>query len=255
MSPAGAGAAGEPGRGPVGPATVRGRRGPGRRAVTVAMVAAAVLVVVTLVHLVAQVTGPGLLREITQPLLLPPLIVAVLALTPAPRSATTSWALAAFALSWGGDLVPRLLGTGGFEAMLALFLLAHIAWVLALWPRRRGTPVWRKPALVLPFLAYGLVLVLLCAQGAGALLPAVIAYAVVILMTAVLAPALGRVAAVGALVFILSDSLIALREFAGLELPAHGMWVMLTYVAAQVMLAAGVVRVEGRGRAQAAVRA
>lgn len=228
--------------------SARGRRGPGRPAVTVAMVAVVALGVLTVVHLVAQVTGPHLLREITQPLLLPPLIVAVLALTPAPRSSTTSWALAAFALSWGGDLVPRLLGDGGFEAMLALFLLAHVAWVIALWPRRRGTPVWRSPVLVLPFLAYGLVLVLLCAQGAGSLLPAVIAYAAVILAMAALAPALGRAAALGALVFILSDSLIALREFAGLDLPGHGMWVMLTYMAAQVLLAVGVVRLEGRER-------
>ncbi|MGC5629574.1 lysoplasmalogenase [Georgenia sp. Z1344] len=209
-----------------------------------------VLAVVTLTHLVAQLTGPGWLREVSQPLLLPPLMVAVLALTPAPRSHTTSWALAALALSWGGDLVPRFLDTGGFEAMLALFLLAHVSWVIALWPRRRGTPVWRAPVLVLPFLGYGIVLVMLCAQGAGTLLPAVVAYAVAILATAMLAPALGTAAAVGALVFIVSDSLIALRTFAGLELPGNGMWVMLTYVAAQVLLAAGVVRVQGRERAR-----
>ncbi|SJM49991.1 Putative inner membrane protein [Actinomycetales bacterium JB111] len=212
------------------------------------MVAALVLLVVTLVHLVAQLTGPGWLREVTQPMLLVPLIVVVLALTPAPRSHTTSWALAAFALSWGGDTVPRFLDTGGFEAMLALFCLAHVAWIIALWPRRRQTLVWRQPAVGLPFGAYGIVLVIVCAQGTGSLLPAVILYAAVILLMAMLAPSLGRMAAIGALVFIVSDSLIALREFAGLDLPGHSMWVMLTYVAAQAMLAMGVIRTEGRER-------
>lgn len=212
------------------------------------MVSAVVLVVLTLVHLLAQLTGPAWLREVTQPMLLLPLLVVVLALTPAPRSHTTSWALAAFALSWGGDTVPRFLVAGGFEAMLALFALAHVAWIIALWPRRRQTLVWRQPAVALPFLAYGIVLVIVCAQGAGSLLPAVILYAALILLMAVLAPALGKVAAIGALVFILSDSLIALREFAGLDLPGQSMWVMLTYVAAQAMLAMGVIRTEGRER-------
>ncbi|MGC5616694.1 lysoplasmalogenase family protein [Georgenia sp. Z1491] len=231
------------------PAPTGRRRGPSPAAVTTAMVATVVLVVVTLVHLVAQLTGPAILREVTQPLILPPLLLAVLALTPAPRSRTTSWALAALALSWGGDLVPRFLDVGGFEAMLVLFLLAHVCWLIALWPRRRSTPVWSSPALVLPFLGYGVVLVILCAQGAGSLLPAVVAYAAAIIGTALLAPALGTAAAVGALVYIVSDSLLALRTFAGLDLPGHGMWVMATYVAAQVLLAAGVVRVQGRERA------
>lgn len=212
------------------------------------MGAIVVLLLLALVHLVAQLAGPSWLREVSQPLLLPPLIIAVLALTPGRRSSTTSWALAAFALSWGGDTVPRFLATGGFEAMLALFLLAHVAWLIALWPRRRETLVWRRPTVLLPFLAYGLVLVLVCAQGAGSLLPAVILYAAVILAMALLAPALGTVAAAGALLFVLSDSLIALRSFAGLELPGHGMWVMLTYIVAQAMLAVGVVRVQGRER-------
>ncbi|WNN96475.1 lysoplasmalogenase family protein [Brachybacterium sp. GU-2] len=39
---------------------------------------------------------------------------------------------------------------------------------------------------------------------------------------------------------MVSDSLIALRTFDVLTLPAHELWVMATYVAAQVLLVLGV---------------
>ena len=46
-------------------------------------------------------------------------------------------------------------------------------------------------------------------------------------------------ATAGGLLFLLSDALIALDRFGGVELPAHEAWVMSTYTAAQALLAAG----------------
>ena len=51
---------------------------------------------------------------------------------------------------------------------------------------------------------------------------------------------LGVRGGIGGAVFVVSDSLIALNTFDVLTLPAHEVWVMATYVAAQVLLVLGV---------------
>jgi len=58
---------------------------------------------------------------------------------------------------------------------------------------------------------------------------------------AVLATGVNRLTAIGGAVFLVSDGLIALDAFvSGFDLPAEGFWVMATYVAAQVLIVAGV---------------
>ena len=81
----------------------------------------------------------------------------------------------------------------------------------------------------------------LCRDGAGALLVPVVVYGVALTAMAVLATGMGRAAGVGGAVFMLSDSLIALRAFADVDLPAHSFWVMLTYVVGQALLVAAVI--------------
>lgn len=53
-------------------------------------------------------------------------------------------------------------------------------------------------------------MVALCAGGAGVLLPAVIGYATLIATMAILATGVDRVTATGAVLFMVSDSMIAL---------------------------------------------
>lgn len=65
------------------------------------------------------------------------------------------------------------------------------------------------------------VMVWLCFAEAGPLAPAIIAYAAVIICMAVLATGLGVVGTLGGISFLISDSLIAIRSFAGLELPQY----------------------------------
>ena len=73
----------------------------------------------------------------------------------------------------------------------------------------------------------------------GAIWP-VLVYGAAIVTMAVLATGLDRVATVGAVVFLVSDGLIALRTFGGVELPLHSVLVMLTYVIAQFLLVASI---------------
>jgi uncharacterized membrane protein YhhN len=200
-----------------------------------------VLLLVTVVHLVAQLLAPeGGVADATQPLLMPALAAVLVTGTPAPRPVLVRITLVALFFSWLGDTLPRLVsGDAGFLVMVGCFLLAQAAYVVAFWPRRAESLLVR-PLLVAPYLLALVVLVVLCREGAGGLLPAVVAYGAALTAMAVLATGLGRVAGIGGVVFMVSDSLIALRAFADVELPAHSFWVMLTYVVGQALLVVAV---------------
>lgn len=200
-----------------------------------------VLLVVTGVHLVAQVATPeGPVAEATQPLLMPALALVLVTGTTAPRPALVRLTLVALFFSWLGDTLPRFAsGDSGFLLMVGCFLLAQVAYVLAFAPMRARSLVSR-PVLFAPYALALVVLVVLCADGAGVLLPAVLVYGVALAAMAVLSTGLGRVAGLGGAIFLVSDSLIALRAFADVELPAHSFWVMLTYVVGQALLVVAV---------------
>lgn len=214
------------------------------------------LVVATLVHLVAQAAAPGgVAADLTQVLLMPVLAWVLLTSTPDPKSRLVHLVLLALGLSWLGDTLPRFADEGsdvGFGLMLGAFLLAQLAYVAAFLPFASRS-ILRTRRELLALYAVALVLLLwVTADGAGALLPAVGVYGIAIIAMAVLATGIDRVAAVGAVVFLVSDALIAVRAFADLELPLHSVWVMLTYVAGQTLLVAAVAH---HDRAVAARRA
>ena len=198
------------------------------------------LALVTAVHLGAQLRGGGPVAEVTQPLLMPLLLGALLAGTEPPRGRLVRLFALGLVLSWAGDTLPRFLdGQAQFLAMLTSFLLAQIVYALALWPLRGGS-LLALPAAVLPYLGAAALIVGLCTPSAGVLLPALVVYAAAICAMAVLATGLGVRGGIGGAVFVVSDSLIALNTFDVLTLPAHEVWVMATYVAAQVLLVLGV---------------
>lgn len=194
------------------------------------------LLVVSALHLAGQLAGSSTLADTTQVLLMPTVAGVLWTSTESPRGRLVRLALLALFLSWLGDSAPRL--TGGdtsFLLMVGFFLLAQLVYVVALWPYRR-TSLLRRPLAVLPYVLAGLVVIVLCAPQAGVLLPAVAVYAAAIMVMAVLATGLGPLAGVGAVVFVVSDALIALQAFGVLALPDHDVWVMSTYIAAQTML-------------------
>jgi uncharacterized membrane protein YhhN len=83
----------------------------------------------------------------------------------------------------------------------------------------------------------GLLVWLLAGMG-ELMLPALLYQAIITMMVAmamlVKAPMIARL---GALLFMLSDTLIAVEKFAGVVPPAGSVWI--TYAAAQIMLAWG----------------
>lgn len=191
---------------------------------------------VALAHLGAQVFQPdGPTAEFTQVLLMP-LLAMVLALRARLDQPLVKLALVALFFSWLGDSVPKVLdGDAPFLAMVGMFLVAQVVYAIAFWPHR-GDSVVTKPAVVAVYLVVGAALVWWCADGAGSLLVAVIVYAAALVAMAVLATGLGPRGALGGALFLVSDSLIALHAFADVDLPGQSFWVMLTYIAAQVLL-------------------
>jgi uncharacterized membrane protein YhhN len=153
--------------------------------------------------------------------------------------------LLALGFSWLGDTVPRFTpDDSGFLVMVGFFLLAQFAYVAAFLPSWRASAVGSRPLLLLPYAAGFVALVALTKDGAGSLLVPVLVYGFALVSMAVLATGLGWVAGLGGAIFFVSDGLIALRSFADLALPAHGFWVMLTYVVGQSLLVLAVIRLE-----------
>jgi uncharacterized membrane protein YhhN len=127
-----------------------------------------------------------------------------------------------------------------FLAGLGAFLVAQLTYAVAFWPARADS-VLSRPLLALPYLAVLVGLLVLLWSDLGDLRLPVSVYAVVIVTMAVLATGINRTVAAGAALFVLSDALIALDTVAGLvQLPAHDFWVMLTYLAAQLLITVGV---------------
>lgn len=199
--------------------------------------AIAALTGVTGAHLAAQAVVPGgVVSDLTQVQLMPALAASLLAGTRRPRTRLVRIVTIALVLSWLGDTVPRPFeGDLAFAAMMLFFLGAQLVYAAAFWPARRRS-VLSRPLLLTPYLAAVAAVVGLCWEGAGAFRAPLLVYGAAIAAMAVLATGLGTQGALGGAVFLVSDALIALRSFAGLELPGHPVWVMLTYVTGQALL-------------------
>ena len=197
-------------------------------------------VVVAVTNLVAGVLGEELLRFGTL-LLATPLLIGWFTAN-SPRRDRAFWlVIGALACSWLGDWLGDQLLSPDVFVKLGLFLIGHGCYALAFWSCRRRR--LRRPG---PVLAYAVVIggaLAWIAPNAGTLAPAVIAYGIVLAVMAVLATGLNRIAAVGGALFVVSDLTIALTVWV-LRSPSVGtdLLIMTTYLTAQVLLVAGLVR-------------
>lgn len=204
--------------------------------------AAVALAMLTVLHLVAQVAEASTWARVTQACLMPLLAATLWSAAPAPRSRLVRMVTVALGLSWLGDTAPAAFeGDAAFLVMVGFFLLAQVAYVVAFWPTR-GASVARRPLLLAHYALAAVALVVACAPGApGPMLAAVVVYGVCLVAMAVLATGVHPLAGAGGVVFLASDAMIALGAFTGwFDPPASGFWVMLTYVAGQALLVAGV---------------
>jgi sterol desaturase/sphingolipid hydroxylase (fatty acid hydroxylase superfamily)/uncharacterized membrane protein YhhN len=173
-----------------------------------------------------------------------PLVMA-LAATWAWRAGASAWLVGALLASMAGDVA--LMFPGGFLAGLGSFLLAHLMYLMLFsrtvgrravgWLPRRGPLLWVA--------AYGLAMgaVLWPHLPAGLRVPVAVYVAVICLMGAqalgrasVLRDGAARTVAAGAVLFMTSDTLLAVNRFVA-PLPLAALWVLSTYFAGQLLIA------------------
>lgn len=173
---------------------------------------------------------------VAKPLLMP-LLAAWAATRGAPRLL-----VAALLCGWGGDVLLLSDADPAFLAGMASFAAGHACY-LALFARH-GAPRARA-ALLAP--AYGVALVttvtLLWPDLPADLRVPVAGYSTLLVaMACTAALRLGPVAGAGGALFLLSDTLIATGVADWPQLPRPDLWIMLTYIAAQFLLASGTLR-------------
>ncbi|MCF8539434.1 MAG: lysoplasmalogenase [Candidatus Nanopelagicales bacterium] len=192
----------------------------------------------------------------TKPLLMPALLLWVIDVTRTlgNRGLWFRWLVAALLFSWLGDIA--LMGTSQawFLIGIGAFALAQISYIAMFTKVTKVTNFTVKPGIslvrawkftLIPYVGYWITMNVVIT--AGVLQIPVVFYSALLTAMAIsalnIALRLNRpwrfVPAVGAVSFVISDSMIALEEFNGLHV-VPGL-VMVTYLVGQAMIAVGVI--------------
>ncbi len=148
-----------------------------------------------------------------------------------------------------GDILLELDRSAYFVFGLAAFLIAHVFYITVFMRK----PVLKKPGsiIVLGIIAYGLVLGSILIPHLGSMMIPVVAYLIVILAMGISA-SIGAsnhfFIIIGACLFILSDSIIAVNKFLT-PVPFSSIWIMTIFYSAQFFIISGSLK-PGRGDAQ-----
>ena len=205
---------------------------------------------ISCLHLLAILMGWEAIRFSTKPLLIPVLMLAVYSQTP--TSTQRTLVLVALFFSFLGDVFLLLEYANPllFIAGLVCFLTTHILYIVYFGRLRpiKESLLKRYPWILVLILAYGIGLVYFLFPTLGDLTLPVIVYAIIIctmLGTSLhifkrVNPSAGNLFVGGALLFVLSDSLLAVNKFST-TFPYAGVLIMLTYCAAQYFIAKGFV--------------
>ena len=211
----------------------------------------AVFVVVSVIEVIGELTSSNAVIWATKPLLMPVLLVWLIGASRRPLAGPLRLLAVGLVFAWLGDLA--LMGSSDLAFILGIlmFLVMQIFYIRA-FQRVPGPGLVRAwPVALIPFGLIWLALAIAMLHGSGLkALPALI-YGLVLVTMAVAALDLvirvpqrpGWRVAGGALLFVVSDGLIALTAFAGLtSTPFTSAVVMTTYVVAQAMIVTGFVR-------------
>ncbi|MFY9307684.1 MAG: lysoplasmalogenase [Bacteroidia bacterium] len=209
-------------------------------------------ITIVLLVLLANITGNLFLDIVFKPLIVISLLVYLFA-SGGHKEKAARLAVGGLAFSCLGDVLLIFQGRHGlfFIGGLVSFLIAHLLYI-AYYVRSSGSMPEKtlkgKYIYFLVILIYGTTFYTVLYNNLGDLrLPVAIYTAVLMGMNIFALNRYGRVnersfifVMTGALFFTLSDSLLALNKFL-FPLPLAGLWIMITYSAAQYLITEGVV--------------
>jgi uncharacterized membrane protein YhhN len=195
-------------------------------------------IVVGLIHVGVLALGSGF-ALITKPLLMPLLAMALL-FSIRRWSPPMLLALGAITFSWLGDVVPLFVQDSTI-VMIALFAIAHVFYLVLF---IRYVALHRLPWWTFVYGLWWISLLVVLAPNLGSLLIPVAIYGLVLGAVAVTAARSTPLITIGAALFLISDTLLAIRLFApGLAYPLADAVIMLAYIAGQGLIIYGLVTV------------
>lgn len=214
-------------------------------------------IIIALLELLAEFLDHSVLRFASKPLLMIILAAYFYTCSAKPISNANKILLVALFFAWGGDVA--LLFTSQFALAfligLASFLTGHILYIIHFNQKvnkevnYRGF-VFENKFMLIPFIAYAYFLIYFVYQGLGDMkVPVFIYCAVILCMCVVAINRYGRTTSksalliiTGALLFMFSDSIIALNKFTPLFESNHilaSLLIMTLYIAGQYLIVEG----------------
>jgi uncharacterized membrane protein YhhN len=213
-----------------------------------------IYVVFGITHVVLEYFDQSLIAMPFKVFLLPVLMLAFRYAFKTPLTTVMKAVLVAQLFSWFGDIL--LINSGVpafFLSGLVVFLIGHLAYIVAfrieIGGKPRVSPILNDPWMALPFIAFGVGIMWWMWDGLEDMRWPVVAYTTIIITMLGFAfsrwklvpPASFWPVFIGAALFVLSDSMIAVNKFIS---PFEGsrVAIMGTYIAAQFLIAWGMVK-------------
>ena len=209
-----------------------------------------IFITVLIAHIICLELNNELLQSISKPLIIPVLIGYFLSQTNKVTSNLKKWILLALLFSWGGDVLLMFQAKKEIFFLLGLssFLLAHIFYIVFFHHVRVRENVKSNPWLLVIVVVYYAALISWLSPYLGEMKLPVRIYGVVISVMFMLALHMlsiknkiaGRWMMVGALFFVISDSVLAINKFFQ-PFDAAAVVIMLTYGLAQLFIVKGAI--------------
>jgi uncharacterized membrane protein YhhN len=190
-------------------------------------------------HLLTLFIGWDAGSTVTKLAIMPALLLGLLLALPRRRGNILVFGSIGIVLSWSGDALLESPGDIGFLLGLGSFLLAHLAYlVLFAGPLRER----RIPWLAGLYAVWWVALLVILVPHVGALVVPVAAYGLALAASAIAALGTNRLAMIGALVFLASDTILAFHLFyPGFEFWQIDFTIMLLYILGQGLIILGAV--------------
>lgn len=209
-------------------------------------------IIIIIIELIGRITDNIILEYPVKPLMM--VWIAIYFMLNRQKKDFTRTVMLAFFFSWAGDILLMFSGNNDmfFYAGVGGFFLAQIFYIITFSgfaETKSAGLIQRKPALMFIFFAYLAGIYILLAPCLSTIMkPVILVYAISIITMSIMAlNRQGRVnytsfifVFIGSVIFILSDSLIALSKFC-FDIPMAGLYIMITYISAQYLIMRGLI--------------